>query len=770
MAAGRLIIEGWMPALDASANPYPGAKITFYENGTTDLTTVYADYDLTTPLTNPVIANSAGQFPSVFADASLLFSVKVETTDGALLVARDDVRAIGVGDGGSGVFGPLLSAFGGDPEGAIDSAEFLAAADDEGQTVQVINGSFRIGSDLTVESPVNIPRGGKLVIPDGVTLTLAGGVTAGLYQIFETEGTGKVVFDRTKQLVGYPEWWGGFPGGAVDCLAAIHACKVAAKVTQLQAGDYWTSARIRWDVPFRILQGAGGNYYASSVGDVTRIVCTSATDHLFHMGPDTQPATINDFMKGLEVRDIVFATSAIPTIASLRAGVLVRYTLSHLIENCQSMEGIFGFQYVGTVAGVTRKCRAFRQFAGTGPGTDRFYGFYCDGSASIGTPGGNASNLLEDCTTSTGFATPIAQSHGFYLDGDFTDTFIRRPETNNTANGITIIGNGDNTTLNGGNWNLQIEWPTIDSFTYAGLFIKDTNKFGSITLIGGYSAPSAVPALSCVYFQDSYAAVVLMGMQHTLTPSQTPTGLSILNSSNIKSIGNVYLECGSYPVALNGATDILIEDTIKNHSIPGAGPAVYIQDGCARLKLACSIVGKANAFTNGYGATSVDQSEFCTTLINPACIAGGVANLIYVGAASITRAGPFGTNIARGVGLTQEGVWIDYTPAPTAESGTATGLSLPFGARYTRTGNMVTVSGAVAQTAIGSASGAILFPMPVPVKAGRFTTGTGYNFNTAVSVVAVVSDSGQARLSVAGAYPFGSGAESLAFSVTYEAA
>ena len=128
MAAGRLIIEGWMPALDASANPYPGAKITFYENGTTDLATVYADYDLTTPLSNPVVANSAGQFASIFADASLLFSIKIETAAGVLLVQRDDVRAIGAGSSG-----------GGGASGAANILDFGAVGDGETDDTDAFN-------------------------------------------------------------------------------------------------------------------------------------------------------------------------------------------------------------------------------------------------------------------------------------------------------------------------------------------------------------------------------------------------------------------------------------------------------------------------------------------------------------------------------------------------------------------------------------------------------------------------------------------------------
>lgn len=118
-----------MPALDASGNPLSGAKITFYENGTTTPAVVYADYELTTPLSNPVVANSAGQFASIFANAADLFSVKVETAANVLLVARDDVRAIGSGgDGEGGTSYANILDFGAVGDGETDDTEaFLAA-------------------------------------------------------------------------------------------------------------------------------------------------------------------------------------------------------------------------------------------------------------------------------------------------------------------------------------------------------------------------------------------------------------------------------------------------------------------------------------------------------------------------------------------------------------------------------------------------------------------------------------------------------------------
>lgn len=82
MAAGRIIVPSWMPAVDSDGVPIPNARMFFYENETTTLATVYADMTLTTPLTNPVPADSSGQFPPIWADDANLFSVTVDAPYG----------------------------------------------------------------------------------------------------------------------------------------------------------------------------------------------------------------------------------------------------------------------------------------------------------------------------------------------------------------------------------------------------------------------------------------------------------------------------------------------------------------------------------------------------------------------------------------------------------------------------------------------------------------------------------------------------------------
>lgn len=82
MAVGRLFLPGWMPARDSDGDPIPNVSVTFYENETDVLATVYADEGLTTPLANPLYANSSGRFPQIYASDTMTYSASVDAPYG----------------------------------------------------------------------------------------------------------------------------------------------------------------------------------------------------------------------------------------------------------------------------------------------------------------------------------------------------------------------------------------------------------------------------------------------------------------------------------------------------------------------------------------------------------------------------------------------------------------------------------------------------------------------------------------------------------------
>lgn len=105
MAAGRIIIPNYMPALDLNGAPVQGAKLYFFQSETTTLMSVFTDASLSVPHANPVIADAAGVFPSIFADRGAVYAVAIRTADDVPIGGLrdvDDVRAsvsIGLVDG-----------------------------------------------------------------------------------------------------------------------------------------------------------------------------------------------------------------------------------------------------------------------------------------------------------------------------------------------------------------------------------------------------------------------------------------------------------------------------------------------------------------------------------------------------------------------------------------------------------------------------------------------------------------------------------------------
>jgi hypothetical protein len=73
------------PALDANGIVVPGATLTFYLSGTNTLQAVYADAALTTPLANPLSANAAGVWPSIYLDNSKTYRVVLRGLFGTVL-------------------------------------------------------------------------------------------------------------------------------------------------------------------------------------------------------------------------------------------------------------------------------------------------------------------------------------------------------------------------------------------------------------------------------------------------------------------------------------------------------------------------------------------------------------------------------------------------------------------------------------------------------------------------------------------------------------
>ena len=74
----RLILP-YQRVEDLNGHPLPGAKMYFYESQTVTPKDTYSDEALTVPNTNPVIADSQGQFGDIFLSGA--YSVKLDDAD-----------------------------------------------------------------------------------------------------------------------------------------------------------------------------------------------------------------------------------------------------------------------------------------------------------------------------------------------------------------------------------------------------------------------------------------------------------------------------------------------------------------------------------------------------------------------------------------------------------------------------------------------------------------------------------------------------------------
>jgi hypothetical protein len=87
-------------ALDDDANPLSGALLYFFQTGSTTPQAVYIDSDLTTAHSNPVVADSSGEFPKIYlnSEAEVDYRVRLTTAAGVQLYQEDNISRFSVTD------------------------------------------------------------------------------------------------------------------------------------------------------------------------------------------------------------------------------------------------------------------------------------------------------------------------------------------------------------------------------------------------------------------------------------------------------------------------------------------------------------------------------------------------------------------------------------------------------------------------------------------------------------------------------------------------
>lgn len=91
--AAQLFYLPFRPAIDANGLTVPGAQLFFYETGTTTKRPIYSDDALTVELTNPVEANAAGVWPSIYLDEAIVYRCVLKDAAGVTLDDQDPYLA-----------------------------------------------------------------------------------------------------------------------------------------------------------------------------------------------------------------------------------------------------------------------------------------------------------------------------------------------------------------------------------------------------------------------------------------------------------------------------------------------------------------------------------------------------------------------------------------------------------------------------------------------------------------------------------------------------
>jgi hypothetical protein len=529
---------------------------------------------------------------------------------------------------------------------ANDSAAFTAASA-TGKKVLVPAGDYLIGTSISVASQIEFVQGSKILVGNGIVVTFNGTLSAGVYRIFQCTGTGEIVLNWRYTSEAYPEWWGAASDGATDCLAAIQASLKAAQTTKLHPGDYFVSNTVKIIYDHRWLVGSGSRY-AGVNNKVTRLLVTNGSSYTLQVGPDAEPATINDFQKQNIVRDIHISRTVAPVIAANSSGVSCQYTLFAELHGVDSAEHIAGFRFAGNVYLKCYDCSSSRASAGTGSGTDSWYGFYYDGSIDIGAAGGNASIYTNYCNASCNLvALQTGVSYGFYANAAFTDLFFESPETVSCNTAMYIEGNGPVGTVPS-NLDLQIKNPIHDSFKSVGTHFKNINQYGSAALINGYHG-GAIAATHFILIEDCIGSIFITGGQMPMVVSSNATGIGIGGSKGVVVDRTQILEAEEYGVVLVNSSSCDIRPIVKNFNTPLNQAAVTLT-GSTRNTVAPIVYGAAGYVLQGINAAGSGNlyNEFNCTGIDSVTV-GGSADKLIINGTPVTTTGLSGTNLVSGV-------------------------------------------------------------------------------------------------------------------------
>lgn len=669
-----------------------GATVYFYYTGTSNLAPIYSDRALTIPATNPVTVAQGSLVPVIFLDSTIQYRRRIVFSDttvydidpiaipeglSPLLAASTGATLVGTANDGTvqqaitntpkfsnSVSYPNLTIgnklkkqpyvtdapYDAVGDGVTDDHGAFTAADSSGYFV-VPAANYYIASSISLASNIKFLPGATLIIPNGVTVTFNGRIDAGATQIFNTSGTGAVVFGLMP-LFGFSEWWGVIPnssGAATTNLAAMNAALVALQTTQMLAEDYWFSGTIIHKVGGHILRGTGLWYDGSTAHQATRILSTSNSAPIIQVGLSTFPGSINAMPFGIRLENVYLNRSVAPLISSACDGVQLQFCVSSTLQNVKSADSMNSFHFTGVVSSYAIDCQAVRAVAGTGAGTDTWTGYFVDGNTFIGAAGGNASLYLVRCNAGCNIsALQTTSSNGFHLvsgNYGFQDTFLDHCETVSCYIGTLLDGGA------GGTADVHILHQIDDQCKKYGLLASNMQSNFALDLTDYYCGPSS-SAQFAMYFNNCLGAVNIKGGQLLMSGLSGVQAVNISGSVGVAMRGLMITELvGAVGVAVANSSNCVIEPILHNATHSTTAAAVQLSGTTAACRVAPLVYGQSNGY--GFGiqvlGTSDARNEYNCSGIDSSTIAFGSGNKLVRNGVQITSTGLTGSNLASGV-------------------------------------------------------------------------------------------------------------------------
>ncbi len=275
-----------VPAFDTLGQLAPGAKMRFYDAGTTNPRTVYTDAALSIAYSQPVVADSAGIFPPVFVSTGV-YKVTIHSAADVLLATYDNIDpslstnagALAVASGGTGA--PTAPGartnLGAASQVALDALDGRVAATELLLDNPILAASVSITYAATIAPDFTADETRHITLTGPLTLN-APTVTAGqkIRLILIQDGTG----GRTWAVNAAYKWPGGYvpplstTAGAIDVLEGYARTTGEIQVTSFKRQDPLVNIAILEDQ--KAANTAGGTF--TSGADRTRTLNTEVSD------------------------------------------------------------------------------------------------------------------------------------------------------------------------------------------------------------------------------------------------------------------------------------------------------------------------------------------------------------------------------------------------------------------------------------------------------------------------------------------------------------